>query len=140
MATWVNLLDVIYPVGSMYFSFSPTTPASIIGGSWTQITGKFLYAGTSTTTGGSASHNHSLSSNGGALIDTLGGAEATWFNIGSTATARSFTPSFKRAYLSNEYNASTETAWHSVALEGFTDTNSSYLPPYQAVYCWHRIA
>ena len=28
MATWVNLLDIIYPVGSIYHSTSSTSPAS----------------------------------------------------------------------------------------------------------------
>ena len=44
MATWVNLLDVIYPTGSIYFSRSATSPASTIGGSWTQIKGAVLAA------------------------------------------------------------------------------------------------
>lgn len=44
MATWVNLLDVIYPAGSIYLSRSSTSPASTIGGSWTQIKGAVLAA------------------------------------------------------------------------------------------------
>lgn len=34
---WINLLDVIYPIGSLYFSNEATSPASIVGGSWTKI-------------------------------------------------------------------------------------------------------
>ena len=34
---WVNLLDVVYPVGSLYFTNNTTSPAAIIGGSWTKI-------------------------------------------------------------------------------------------------------
>lgn len=34
---WVNLLDVIYPVGSLYFTNKTTSPAAIVGGSWTKI-------------------------------------------------------------------------------------------------------
>jgi hypothetical protein len=34
---WINLLDVIYPIGSLYFSNKATSPASIVGGSWTKI-------------------------------------------------------------------------------------------------------
>ena len=44
MATWVNLLDAIYPAGSVYLSRNATSPASIIGGSWTQIKGAVLAA------------------------------------------------------------------------------------------------
>lgn len=37
MSNFVNLLDIIYPVGSLYFSTSSTSPASSVGGTWTQI-------------------------------------------------------------------------------------------------------
>ena len=39
---FVNLLSVIYPVGAVYFSINNTSPASIVGGSWTQLTGGCL--------------------------------------------------------------------------------------------------
>lgn len=40
--SWVNLLDVIYPVGAVYFSTLSTSPASTVGGTWTQLTGGLL--------------------------------------------------------------------------------------------------
>lgn len=39
---WVNLLDVVYPVGSLYFTNNTTSPAAIIGGSWTRIENALL--------------------------------------------------------------------------------------------------
>lgn len=56
MATWVNLMDIIYPVGSVYSSYTSTSPASRFGGSWTAITGAFPYYNAGTGTGGSNSH------------------------------------------------------------------------------------
>lgn len=44
MATWVNILDVLYPVGAVYFSTASTSPASTVGGSWTQIKGAVIAA------------------------------------------------------------------------------------------------
>ena len=44
MATWVNLMDIVYPVGSIYLSVSSTSPSSTIGGTWTQIKGAVLAA------------------------------------------------------------------------------------------------
>lgn len=38
------LLTKIYPVGSIYISTNSISPASFLGGSWTQITGQFLLA------------------------------------------------------------------------------------------------
>lgn len=54
-----SLLDD-YPVGKYYFSESPTSPASIMGGSWTPVTGRFLYMNSSTASGGSNTHTLSI--------------------------------------------------------------------------------
>lgn len=54
MANFVNLIDVIYPVGSIYITTNATSPADSIGGTWTQIK-TFLYgADTAKETGGEA--------------------------------------------------------------------------------------
>lgn len=37
MSNFVNLLDIIYPVHSMYITTSTVSPATSIGGTWTQI-------------------------------------------------------------------------------------------------------
>ena len=39
---YINLLEIVYPVGSVYISTSATSPAEIIGGSWTKIEGAAL--------------------------------------------------------------------------------------------------
>lgn len=74
MATWVNLMDLIFPIGSFYISRQSTSPASIIGGSWTQVTDAVLrgstgigYTGSDThalTVNEMPSHTHSLYSAG----------------------------------------------------------------------------
>lgn len=56
MSNYVNLLDIIYPVGSIYITMSSTSPANIIGGSWNQIQDKFLYATDNIKTGGENTH------------------------------------------------------------------------------------
>lgn len=48
MSNFVNLLDIIYPVGSMYFSTSDVSPASTVGGTWEQITDAVIAASGST--------------------------------------------------------------------------------------------
>lgn len=57
---FVNLLQAVYPVGSIYQSVTSTSPASVIGGTWSAIKDRFLVgAGSSyaaTTQGGEATH------------------------------------------------------------------------------------
>lgn len=35
--SWTNLLEIIYPVGSIYCSTLTTSPAELLGGSWIKI-------------------------------------------------------------------------------------------------------
>lgn len=59
-----------YPVGAIYISYVSTSPASLFGGTWSQITGKVLRAANDVNTGGSdtvtlttsqiPSHNHGI--------------------------------------------------------------------------------
>lgn len=56
----VNLGKLMYPVGAVYISWSSTSPASIFGGSWVAITGRFPYFNAGTSTGGSNSHTLSI--------------------------------------------------------------------------------
>lgn len=44
-----------WPVGSVYISYTSTSPSSRFGGSWTRISGYFPYFGSGTSTGGSQS-------------------------------------------------------------------------------------
>ena len=54
MSSFVNLLDIVYPVGSVYFSTDTTSPAGTIGGTWTAVAAStFICAGEPLSTGGS---------------------------------------------------------------------------------------
>ena len=58
--------DTIYPIGAVYISVTECNPGQLFGGTWEQITGKFLLACDTTytngSTGGSAtmSHTHTM--------------------------------------------------------------------------------
>lgn len=61
MSSFVNLLDIIYPVGSIYQSMNSSSPASTVGGTWTTIT-TFLYGSTTSgETGGEKEHTLTIS-------------------------------------------------------------------------------
>lgn len=66
---YVNLGQVIYPIGAIFASTSLTSPSSMFGGTWSQITGDAcLMAGTTVGSAGSKKitinqmpkHNHPL--------------------------------------------------------------------------------
>ena len=82
-----NIINLIYPVGSIYMSVNNVSPATFLGGTWEQIQDKFLLSAGSTysggTTGGSSSHKHTLSENGGATIRKY----ASQFIMGRITTA-----------------------------------------------------
>lgn len=60
---FINLLDILYPVGSLYFSISAISPASIIGGTWTQLLqGNYIM---------SAGNSYAIASFGGKNTHTL---------------------------------------------------------------------
>lgn len=56
----ISLLDLVYPVGSIYLAYNHTSPASLFGGTWTRIENQFLWAvsdgGSIGITGGSSTH------------------------------------------------------------------------------------
>lgn len=51
-----SIVDLVYPVGSVYMSVNSTSPATLFGGEWTQIQDTFLLA---------AGTNHAAGSTGG---------------------------------------------------------------------------
>lgn len=50
MSNFVNLLDIVYPVGSIYITFSDVSPADSVGGTWEKIEDKFLQSSSETNT------------------------------------------------------------------------------------------
>lgn len=58
MSNFVNLMDIIYPIGSVYISFNSTSPAASVGGTWELLDNVFLYgtSGTIGVKGGESNH------------------------------------------------------------------------------------
>ena len=131
-----NLLGKTYPVGAIYISTSSTSPASLFGGTWTQLKDRFLIgAGNSyavNATGGATTHTHGAGSLY-AQIKNYGG--------GIRLHGISENPSWKdtaKIYDVNE-NTSNENMIGGTAVAG-TSGSGSTMPPYLAVYMWKRTA
>lgn len=155
MASWINLLDCIYPVGSIYCSVSSTSPASIVGGTWSAITeGACL---------GAAGKNFSVNNYNGSTIMTEAQMPSHSHNPGKNSdgydvyfqTCRSAsTDSIARRYFSTSSNgtqvilsaqtsASDYSSIEDVSATRWSETtgeDQDYYPYQYSVYIWVRTA
>ena len=133
-----NIIDIVYPIGSIYMSVNSTSPASFIGGTWARIQDTFLLSAGSNyiagSTGGEAthqltvdempSHTHDYYFDANANIDwylglTGGAVDADHSAIASGPAGRSYTMAIRNTGGDGSHNN---------------------MPPYLAVYVWKRIA
>lgn len=146
MASWINLLDVIYPVGSCYFSISSISPASIIGGTWSAMTGGML--GLTGSTGVATA-----GSNGGSRTISVNQMpkhrhNLTYSNDPNEETGLSFdSQDYPSRYFLSETSIQryTSTAIDMpVAAKNLVVLPSGggqdYIPAHTAVYAWRRTA
>lgn len=138
--SYINLGQVMWPVGSVYMSFRNQDPGEIFGGGWVHITGKFLYANDNTSTGGNNTHtlseaelpvhNHKTGQgNWFAYVGQAGGAgNNTYFDGG--------VPNGTWCLRSN--NGVTDWSLSGKNTGGGKAHNN--MPAYQSVYCWQRLS
>ena len=120
------------PVGKLWASDDPTSPASIVGGTWEQIKDRFILAAGDTyaagSTGGEAAHTLTVNempkhghgiSQGTALLTTTSSMA-----INQTAVANG-PPNISNA------------VWFA---ESGSSAAHNNMPPYNAAYVWRRIA
>lgn len=124
------LLDLLHPVGSIYQSTDATSPADLFGGTWEQVKDVFLLA---------AGDSHAAGSTGGEETHTLTKAEIPDHNHTFKYTGQSVTEGVNAIRLyqaaSNQYNA-----YSGGQSSDCGDQAHNNMPPYLAVYTWHRTA
>lgn len=125
------ILEAVYPVGSIYMSVNSTSPATLFGGTWKAIQGKFLL--------GADGNTYKAGSTGGEAAHTLTESEmpshkhSIWFpNDGGEQSAAIGYPDTGSK---NTYYA--EASKTSGTGGGAAHNN---MPPYLAVYIWKRTA
>ena len=139
-----QLVELIYPVGSIYMSVNNTSPATLFGGTWEQIKGRFLL-GTggveaNTTDFWGVVHENEVNCPPGER-----GGEA-WHGL----TINEMPPHFHSCstYAGNNVDGK-QWSFKSInnSSEGGISTDSvgggqphNNMPPYLAVYMWKRIA
>ena len=130
-----DLINTIYPIGSIYMSVNSTSPSTLFGGTWEQIEDKFLLAcGTkhqNGDTGGSedavvVTHNHSTTEK--YFLTTSGGAITRNSTAGTTGT--------KVSNLLKSDDAIVRDVINNTGTSGV----GKNMPPYLAVNVWKRTA
>lgn len=140
MSNFVNLLDIVYPVGSIYISMNAESPASTVGGTWTQITNRFLYSSTSSAATGGYEYEYM-----DIYVDYYYGllAHADYdrmftFNEGGGVTA-----TYTKRTQANAYNISSNATSSMAAVkpsQQLIQTMWDNKPPYITCYMWYRTA
>lgn len=128
------LINLIYPIGSIYLSVNSTSPQQLFGGEWEQIKDKFLLSAGDTYSSGSEggeathtltveeipSHNHTLS-------DPI---DKNRIKLGSMTGDTNWALTKRAA--NYDYSLDTNNTGGGVA--------HNNMPPYLSVYVWKRIA
>ena len=156
------LLDLVYPVGSLYWSSVSTDPGTLFGGTWTRVKDTFILAAgdtyTAGSTGGAATHTLTVSEmpshNHGKI--TLTGSTpirnaGTNGGSGIVGTGSGIVDSSE--HYSSQWNGPAQLlannphypkvikvdASHTHTSNG-GGTAHNNMPPYKVYYCWERTA
>lgn len=126
-----SLIDLIYPVGSIYMSVNNVSPQTFFGGTWERIRDRFLLA---------AGDTYAAGGTGGSATHTLTISEMPHHNhvmkvatSTSTASDAALRASGVKAYSSQLANSPDDNIVE--AGDGAAHNN---MPPYLAVYMWKR--
>lgn len=128
------LLDLIHPVGSIYWSTNITSPETLFGGTWEQIKDTFILAAgdsySAGSTGGEA--NHTLT------IDELP-SHRHYLKYGNVYIGYlNSNAAHSNGNALYKYNVSREDALYGEDMGGNQPHNN--MPPYLVAYCWKRTA
>ena len=147
----------MYPVGSIYISVNSTSPATLFGGTWEQIKGRFLVGAGNNGESGNANLNKSLGTTGGTYRHqhTYGLRHNVYYGQGANSTSDSdsiqlanYSTTNSQSWKSGSQNGNAQGRHASWSGEGslsrydvtaetkLTDS----LPPYLAVNIWKRTA
>ena len=126
-----DLLDYVYPVGSIYMSVNSTSPASFLGGTWELIEDRFIRG---------ADSNHAAGTTGGSWTHTQTKEEVGPHAHGITGSTSTTANAYAGGYLIS--NAETYDYW----ILGMETINSNgaqpmdITNPYFCAYIWKRTA
>lgn len=143
-----NLINLIYPVGSIYMSVNNVSPASFLGGTWEAIRDRFLLAAGSSysagSTGGAATVTTAGTVNGHTLtVNEMPSHSHTNYYAGGSGVSWGYNYSSSGGTISSATAASGgigNTGGGQAHSHTFTGSSINNMPPYLTVYIWKRIS
>lgn len=135
--TLAEILLELYPVGSVYISAVSTSPASLFGGTWESIGGRFLLGADATyaagSTGGEATHTlttYEMPEHKHKGITIAGNRFTAWSDTGTGGVFDMSSLFNGSGHNNNDFYAEPE---------GGSQPHNN-MPPYLAVYMWKRVS
>ena len=127
-----EILGLVYPVGSIYMSINNVSPATLFGGKWVQIKGRFLLGASdvykANTTGGEATH--------ALTTDEMPEHRHSIYYPNSGGP-------YGDAAISYPEGAGTDKTWEAEMCKTQSAGGSAAhnnMPPYLVVYMWRRLS
>ena len=152
-----NLIDIVYPIGSIYMSMNDVSPAAFLGGTWERIQDRFLLSAGSSyavgSTGGEATHTLSVAETP-AHTHTRGTMEISgeihsthslkygWAGSGAFASTTAYNGASVAGNSGNTWsgqvNFYASRNWTGATSSVGGNTAHNNMPPYLTVYMWKR--
>lgn len=144
-----KIIDMIYPVGSVYISVNNVSPQSLFGGSWEQLKDRFMLGAGDTYTAGAMGGEANValsqdniprmttsSANKSYATTRVMGQAGSGTNTTSTRSAAAEAPTGGASweFVNISWNSNHS---HTVGGNGTAHNN---MPPYLVVYIWKRTA
>ena len=140
-----NVIDMIYPIGSIYMSVNDTNPSILFSGTWERIQGKFLLGANDDIEeynagkmGGEVahkltvdeipSHNHNPSDQGANWVPNTGAMSRRNIALGNSGV---YIPTPDSAGINGW-------KWGGTSLTGGGQAHNN-MPPFLSVYIWKRV-
>ena len=135
--TLAEIMLTLYPVGAVYISANSTSPASLFGGTWESIGGRFLLGADATyaagSTGGEETHTlttDEMPEHKHKGITIAGNKLTAWSETGTGGVFDMHSLFNGSGHNTNDFYAEPE---------GSSQPHNN-MPPYLAVYMWKRVS
>lgn len=136
-----SILDYVYPVGSIYLSYSHVSPADLFGGTWVRIENAFLWAttpgGTIGQTGGESTHTLTVNEMP-SHVGHLSANDSNWNGTGGLFMEKSVMTVHGTTGRGWTLQAGNEVVPAGNSVGGGAAHNN--MPPYIQVSIWRRTA